>query len=335
MIDKALLRRVAQRTMEWPFRLRGFGEGIALRGLLATYAATGESEYLGYVHGLTRAYLGSGVARSPEDHVAPSREFLEIYQHTGDREILEACFRLAALHRSFPVNQYQARSHRYDQPGWSKQIWVDCMDVDPPFLTLLARVSQRGEFLKQGVQELLAYSRLLQDANSGLFWHGYEDSCGHNGQLWARGNGWALLGLVESLNEIPPETEGYEELHRTLLRLAEALAKFQNGDGLWHTLVKDSSSYVETSLAAMVSYAFRLAYSHSLLNRGRFEAVSDRAAAAVLRHVDGSGALQLVSSATPIGEARMYATRSFGTFPWGQGPLLLMLTQENYEDHQS
>ena len=86
MIDKALLRRVAQRTMEWPFRLRGFGEGIALRGLLATYAATGESEYLGYVHGLTRAYLGSGVARSPEDHVAPSREFLEIYQHTGDRE---------------------------------------------------------------------------------------------------------------------------------------------------------------------------------------------------------------------------------------------------------
>jgi unsaturated rhamnogalacturonyl hydrolase len=41
--------------------------------------------------------------------------------------------------------------------------------------------------------------------------------------------------------------------------------------------------------------------------------------------VSPDGALQLVSDATPIGELQMYASRPFGIFPWGQGPLLLVL----------
>jgi unsaturated rhamnogalacturonyl hydrolase len=41
--------------------------------------------------------------------------------------------------------------------------------------------------------------------------------------------------------------------------------------------------------------------------------------------VSPEGQLALVSDATPIGELRMYLTRPFGIFPWGQGPLLMML----------
>jgi hypothetical protein len=40
------------------------------------------------------------------------------------------------------------------------------------------------------------------------------------------------------------------------------------------------------------------------------------------------GRLQLVSDATPVGAHVVYATRPFGTFPWGQGPLLRALSQE-------
>jgi hypothetical protein len=54
----------------------------------------------------------------------------------------------------------------------------------------------------------------------------------------------------------------------------------------------------------------------------------ERAArAAALRLFKDGGALDLVSDATPIGELRMYASRPFGVFPWGQGPLMLMLSQ--------
>ena len=58
------------------------------------------------------------------------------------------------------------------------------------------------------------------------------------------------------------------------------------------------------------------------------ESMRARAQAAVLEQVSASGALGLVSDATPIGELRMYVTRPFGVFPWGQGPLLLMLARK-------
>jgi unsaturated rhamnogalacturonyl hydrolase len=53
-----------------------------------------------------------------------------------------------------------------------------------------------------------------------------------------------------------------------------------------------------------------------------------KARAAMHSQVAPDGALQLVSDATPVGARAVYATRPFGTFPWGQGPLLLALCQE-------
>ena len=46
-----LTRNIAAATMRRPFRMWGFGEGIALRGLLAACKATGNAEYLGFVQG--------------------------------------------------------------------------------------------------------------------------------------------------------------------------------------------------------------------------------------------------------------------------------------------
>ena len=69
-----LIRTVTERTMRWNFRMWGFGEAVALRGLLRASRTTGDSEPLGYVKGLLRAYAGSGVARSSEEHVAPGAE---------------------------------------------------------------------------------------------------------------------------------------------------------------------------------------------------------------------------------------------------------------------
>ena len=53
-----------------------------------------------------------------------------------------------------------------------------------------------------------------------------------------------------------------------------------------------------------------------------------KARTAMHEQVTPDGTLQLVSDATPVGARAVYATRPFGTFPWGQGPLLLALCQE-------
>jgi unsaturated rhamnogalacturonyl hydrolase len=177
------LRAVVDTTMRWNYRVWGFGEAIALRGLLRAGDLLGDSASIGFVHGILRSWLGRGVARTNEDHVGAGRELLDLYRRTGDDRFLDAARTLAALNAGFPKGPSGARYHRSDTPGWRWQIWVDCMDVDGPFLAALAQVTGEAGYADQAVEELLGYARALQ-TDGGLLFHGFERDCGRNGHLW-------------------------------------------------------------------------------------------------------------------------------------------------------
>ena len=321
------LRAAVETSMRWNYRVWGFGEAIALRGLLRAGDLLGDPAPIGFVHGLLRTWLGRGVARTNEDHVGAGRELLDLHARTGDAQFLEAARKLAALNAGFPKGPTGARYHRTDTPGWRWQIWVDCMDVDGPFLAALAQATGEAAYADQAVEELLGYARALQ-TESGLLFHGFERDCGQNGQLWARGQGWALMGLVDTLALLPRAHPDWAELHQRLVALADALAATQADDGLWHTVVDQPETYLESTLAAMAACALREAFAHGLLDADKYRAMEAKARAAMHREIAPDGSLKLVSDATPVGAVSTYATRPFGVFPWGQGPLLLALCQE-------
>jgi len=314
--------------MELNFRLWRFGESIALRGLMNAASATGDPEPLTYSLALLRAYLASGVGKSPVEHVAPATELLLAFSSTGDDAFLRAARRRAQLHESFPCNTSGAKLHRSDLSGWDRQIWVDCMDVDAPFLARLGALTGEDQYFDQSAQEAIAYARALQDDATGLFYHGFEEYCGRNGQVWARGNGWAMMGLVETLKFLPKPTSHYNELRQRLVSQCQSLAKYQDSEGLWHTLLIQPQTYLESTLATMAAYALREAFDAGILDESEFGYMEKKARAAAMRLIAEDGTLQLVSDATPVGEPGMYASRPFGIFPWGQGALLLLVTQE-------
>ncbi len=97
---------------------------------------------------------------------------------------------------------------------------------------------------------------------------------------------------------------------------------------MWHTVINDTDTYLESTLATMAAYALHEAFKHGVLEASRYEEMERKARSAMHEHVK-DGTLLLVSDATPVGARAVYATRPFGTFPWGQGPLLLALCQEN------
>jgi len=330
--DTNFLGKAVERTMEWSFRIWGFGEGVALRGLLAVGRASGDGELARFVEGLLRTYVDRGVGGKNEDHIAPGNELLELYENTGDKSFLDAAIKLAELNASFPKNPLGARMHRPDMPGWRKQIWVDCMDVDGPFLVRLGNLLGEEAYVQQGLDELLGYARSTQiddgSETSGLFWHGYEMDCGTNGQLWARGNGWALMGMVETLKLLPEPHEARSELLDRLSSQCRALKRYQSRSGLWNTVITHPETYLESTLAVMAAWSLREAFGANLLDETEFGEMERQARQAARACVNGNGELERVSDATPIGELKMYATRPFGVFPWGQGPLLLMLSQE-------
>lgn len=321
------LRSVATRTMRLPFRMWGFGEAIALEGLLAASECLRDGEPRGFVEAMVRATLARGIGSHPEDHLAPGISILSLYRQTGDDDFLRGARNLAVLYNSLPENQYGAKLHRFGQPGWKNQIWVDQMDVDAPFLAALFAITDEEIYLRGATRELLAYARLLQDETSGLMWHGYESACGCNGELWARGNGWAAMGMAQTLACIPGAHPARTEIAERLTLLLRGLATLQDASGLWHTVLNDPTTGLETTLAAMIAYAIPAANRRGL-EVSEFKSMADAACAAILQQVGPNGALQLVSDATPIGTRRMYATRPFGVFPWGQGPLLLLLSMK-------
>lgn len=327
-MNSELIHKVAARTMRWKFRTWGFGEAVALRGLLAAYRVTGSTEYFGFTSALLNAYVGRGVARSNEEHVAPGRELLFVYEQSGDEDFLIAAKKLATMHARCSPNSHGARIHRPDLPGWRRQIWVDCMEVDAPFLVRLGHLTGAAEYFAQAAEEITAYARCLQDEATGLFFHGWEEDCGRNGQLWARGNGWALMGLVETLKLLPGAETRKNELLDRLQSQCQSLRRLQDEGGLWHTVINHSETYLESTLAVMAAYALREAFNAGLLSERVFGEMERRARGAAMRLVADNGALELVSDATPIGELKIYATRPFGVFPWGQGPLLLLLCQD-------
>jgi rhamnogalacturonyl hydrolase YesR len=128
------LRAVADVAMRWNYRVWGFGEAIVLRGLLQAGDVLGNAAPFGFVHGILRSWLGRGVARRAEDHVGAGRELIELYRCTRDTQFLDAARKLAVLNASLPSGPNSERYHRGDTPGWRWQIWVDCRDVDGPFL---------------------------------------------------------------------------------------------------------------------------------------------------------------------------------------------------------
>jgi unsaturated rhamnogalacturonyl hydrolase len=321
------LRAVAEVAMRWNYRVWGFGEAIALRGLLQASDGLRDPAPAGFVHGILRSWLGRGVARTNEDHVGAGRELLELYRRTGDTQFLDAAKNLAALNADFPTGKNGEHYHRGDTPGWRWQIWVDCMDVDGPFLAALAQATNDDRYYEQAVAELLGYARTLQSDN-GLLFHGYERDCGTNGELWARGNGWALMGLVDTLAILPRSHPAWRELQQRTAALVDALARTQHSSGLWHTVIDDPATYLESTLATMASYALRAGFVHGVLESTRYGDLERRARAAMHEQTTSDGVLKLVSDATPVGARAVYATRPFGVFPWGQGPLLLALRQE-------
>ena len=298
------LRAAASHLLTYPFRVWGFGEGVGIRALIEASITVHEPLYEGFVRGLFSAWLGRGGPKMFEDHVAPGYELLALWERTGEPDLLEAAHRLAAVHTGFPVHD-GIRLHRADQPGSKRQIWVDCMHVDGPFLARLGRLSGDASLFDTAADRMISYAQVLQEP-SGLFRHGWEADCGVNGELWARGNGWALIGMLDTLGELPGAHDACPEIRQRVEALLAAIKPHQTADGLWHTVLTDDTTYSETTLAALLSVALRDAARRNVFDTWPYDGMRAAAEQAVVRNISAKGELKLTSEATPVSEHRVY-----------------------------
>ena len=120
----------------------------------------------------------------------------------------------------------------------------------------MGTLTKNDTYIQESIRQFLVHLKYLTDPVTGLFFHGFNFDGMHHyaGALWGRGNAWYTAGLVDYLDivDLPDGVKWF--LISSLERQASALMKYQDESGMWHTLINDPDSYLESSATAGFSY---------------------------------------------------------------------------------
>jgi unsaturated rhamnogalacturonyl hydrolase len=321
-----ILRRAADRTMDYDFTVWFWGDSIAMDGLAEAAALLNYSEAqdfcLKYYRRWAKGTLGWA------DHMAPGYALLKLYQRTNEQSLCDAAIRLARfMLEDVPRTRDGAPLYRPDQPTYRHNIWVDTIYHVPPFYALLAQVTGESRYYDEALREWDSHVRWLSSNRGPFLAHAIET--GNRvlrGYGWGRGNGWALYGMVDTLELIPAEHPGRIDTLNNFRQLSEAILALQDSSGFWRTLLHEREAYLESSTAAFFGAAFTKAVRLALLDE-RFSAAAERAWQATISRIDDDGGFTGVSACTWAGTlpddlVSMYKALPTEVNVWGQGSAL-------------
>lgn len=344
---RSVLEMVADSLLLLPYEAWNFGDSVAFEGMLAASSRLGDDRWRSFAHGFVRSWAADPRPFVRLDCTAPGLAMVEVARRTGDARVSEAAIGLAdylldrpRIGSLFATWEQSPLQHPYgphqlppDQvrvlgsppPG----AFIDCLHFDPPFLVSLGVHVSREDLVGEGVQQALAYIDVLQ-REDGTFDHFVlEGSDRTYGPRWGRGQGWALLGLLDVLEHLPDGDARAEPLVGAATRLVEAMVSMQRHDGHWDAVVGDPESGDETSTAAFMADGFLRAARLGIVSVDTVIEPSRRALGAALASTTDEGVLGGVSAAVnacTLPSHYAHVPRGF-LVPWGQGPLAMALAE--------
>jgi unsaturated rhamnogalacturonyl hydrolase len=332
----------AGELVRYPFAVWHYGDSIGFEGLLAASDVLGDARFEAFSLGVVKGWIPRAKPYRELDNTAPGHAICALYERTGDEALRTAAEELAghlcsrrtidgayvAFERAPLREPYGGGVLSLEETGLLEDpgagVFVDCLHFDAPFLTHLGIVSGSPSLVDAGAEQALALTRLLQQPD-GSFAHFYLERTGRTyGHGWGRGQGWALLGLLDVIELLPASHAHREMLVGALQRLAAALAASQRPDGHWGTPIDDAESFGETSTAFFVAAGFTRAIRLGLIGPV-LEPVAARAFDAGLAAVAPDGTIAGISAALWASTASSHYPNAPTGFqvPWGQGPFLV------------
>ncbi len=177
--------------------------------------------------------------------------------------------------------------------------WTDDMFMATSVLARIAGRTDEDRYATAVERLLTTYAERLQRAD-GLFVHALDGP-----HPWGRGNGFAILGLTESLTHLPNEWSARPRVLDIYRRHAAALARHQAPDGMWRQVVDEPGSYRELTVTAMTLVALARGLRLGWL-ADDYAPVVDRGWRGLAAHVAPDGTLVDVCTGTGAGDPKRY-----------------------------
>ncbi|MEK5162646.1 glycoside hydrolase family 88 protein [Paenibacillus sp. FSL R5-0527] len=268
--------------------------------------------------------------------MAPYAVFPLLYRLNGRGEYLAEAREIARwMIEEAPRTREGAFEHTVTEDAdFPEQVWADTVYMAVLFLARLAQVAADRSLAAEALQQTLLHLRLLQDADSGLMFHGWD--CARQNHLsaakWARANAWLTLAVPEIAAAVRGLAEIPEELLRRYRALAAGLRAVQAEDGLWHTVLDQNDFYKESSASAGIACGFVKAVKSGLLDQTYLDSAR-LTVEGMLPLITAEGEVRGVSGGTPV-LASIAAYNEVPLYPtlYGQGLALQLLTQVSLLD---
>ena len=258
---KAVMDKVVERTMrmdmtwDWPC-------GVAYYGISKAYEVTGDETYLKVMKDRVDEYIELGLPKVwTVNACAMGHCLITLYHATKDQRYWDILMskveylRKDALRFGDSVLQHTVSANN----DFPEQCWADTLFM-AAFLLLRVGVELKDEeIIDDALNQYYWHIRYLQDKDSGLWYHGYNNITGDHmsGFYWARANAWAAYTMSQ-VGMILPEAYLYPKFLDIVGSINDQLAAlklYQTENGLWHTIVDDPDSYEELSASCGIAAA--------------------------------------------------------------------------------
>ena len=314
---------ISMDAWEWP-------QGVALFAMYQYYRESGDKSVLEYLKAWFDRQIAKGLPPQNINTTCPMLTLACIYEEERDEKYLPLLqeWLEGVMHR-LPRTPEGGLQHIVSGILNEGQLWDDTLYMTVLFLARMGRVLENEDYIQESIRQFMVHIKYLSDVKTGLFFHGWTFQGNHHfaEALWGRGNSWYTAGLVDYL-ECLEGNEGVKQfLLTTLLRQAQALENCQDESGLWHTILDDEDSYLETSASCAFAYGILKAVRKGYLP-ARFALVGEKAVKGVMEQIAEDGTVNGVSYGTPVfSTIQEYKEIPICPMPYGQSMALMMLVE--------
>ncbi|MBB5887655.1 glycoside hydrolase family 88/105 protein [Lactovum miscens] len=307
-------------------------QGVGLYGIFKNYKLTKNFKTLRVVGDWIDKRMIEGAPPRNVNTMAPLLTFAYMFEETRDCKFIPYLEQWAEwAMKEMPRTNEGGMEHITYGPENVNQLWDDTLMMAVLPLAKIGKLLNHSEYIEEAKYQFLIHAKYLADKKTGLWYHGWTFEENHNyaKAFWARGNSWITIAIPEII-DILDLREG-DFLRTFLINLLDdqikALEKYQDVSGMWHTLIDDPTSYLESSGTAAFAYGVLKAVHCRYIDK-KYEEVAFKALRGLIKEINEDGEVQHVSVGTGMGSnLDHYRNIEMTAMPYGQSLTILALTE--------
>lgn len=317
---------------DWP-------QGVGLYGLMKVMKAKGSSEYQDFLVSWFKENIKEGLPSKNINTTTPLLTLALLNEKLKDKEFEALCLKWAdwlmeCLPRTKEGGFQHVTSANGDRQGVrlnENEMWIDTLFMTVLFLNKMGQNYNRQDWIDESIHQVLIHIKYLYDKESGLFYHGWTFNERNNfgGVFWCRGNSWFTVGILEYLEFFKGTLNaGVKQIILdTYKAQVNKLKALQDQSGLWHTVLDDPTSYVETSGSAAIVAGILKGIRLGILDDSYLEC-ANKGIAGILTNIAEDGTVLNVSGGTGMGYNKdHYKNILIAPMAYGQSLTILALSE--------